>query len=156
MWKCEDGSPFTPQTSCLYFNFIYFLSGTSKRQNQDLWTSSEGSLGCLRKSQTWWKSHLCVFCVASPWATELMGARRSGAAANKWSFGNRSPLPVPQPPVPQEFPISAWGRAWDKASSIRASFKALILRGLGGGGDFFQNKTKKVDGFLLWRWLNSP
>lgn len=44
----------------------------------------------------------------------------------------------------------------DKATSIHAPFKALIQRGLGGGGDFFQNKTKKVDGFLLWRHLNSP
>lgn len=93
---------------------------------------------------------VCVFCVGSLWASELMGAsRRSGAAVSTFGFWKQispSHLPSPQSPRISNGP---WGRKSDKATSIHAPFKALIQRGLGGGGDFFPKQNKKG------RWLSA-
>lgn len=100
---------------------------------------------------------MCVLCGLS------LGHRADGSCEKEqgshehvWVLETNLPSPSPQPPVPPESPMGLETES-DKATSIHAPFKALIQRGLGGGGDFFsKTKQKGVDGFLLWRRLNSP
>lgn len=121
---------------CWYFLFL--SKGVATDTHKVPGASPEWGFCLPRKSQTWEKS-CCVHVFAC--ALSAPAETRSGAAANTFGYwGQILPSLCLHPPSPQNGPED---READKASSIDAPSKSLILRGLQARGIFFLKKKKK-------------